>query len=115
MTEKNSEFIEQIILKANSAITPTCEIKVKKFQEKPEGDGLWINGGFFVMEPGIFDYLQGDMDDIQWEKKPLLEIAQDGQLAAYRHHGFWKPMDALRDRIELEGLWNSGKSPWKVW
>ena len=53
--------------------------------------------------------------EIQWEKKPLLEIAQDGQLAAYRHHGFWKPMDALRDRIELEGLWNSGKSPWKVW
>lgn len=88
---------------------------VKNFQEKPDGDGMWINGGFFVMESGIFDYLKGDMDDIQWEKKPLAEIASDGQLAAYRHHGFWKAMDAMRDRIELEALWNSGKSPWKIW
>ena len=88
---------------------------VQNFQEKPEGDGFWINGGFFVMEPGIFDYLNGEMDAIQWEKKPLIEIAQDGQLAAYQHYGFWKPMDALRDRIELEELWNSGKSPWKIW
>jgi glucose-1-phosphate cytidylyltransferase len=88
---------------------------VKNFQEKPEGDGLWINGGFFVLEPDIFEYMSGEMDDVQWEKKPLLEIAQAGQLAAYRHHGFWKPMDALRDRMELETLWNSGKSPWKVW
>jgi len=88
---------------------------VKTFQEKPEGDGMWINGGFFVLEPGIFDYLEGDMDDIQWEKKPLVEIAHAGQLVAYRHTGFWKPMDALRDRIELEGLWKSGGAPWKRW
>lgn len=88
---------------------------VKSFQEKPDGDGLWINGGFFVMEPDIFKFLAGDMDDVQWEKKPLLEIAKAGQLAAYRHNGFWKPMDALRDRMELETLWNSGKSPWKIW
>jgi glucose-1-phosphate cytidylyltransferase len=88
---------------------------IKSFQEKPEGDGMWINGGFFVMEAGIFNYLEGDMDDIQWEKKPLVEIAQDGQLAAYKHYGFWKPMDAMRDRIELETLWNSGKAPWKLW
>jgi glucose-1-phosphate cytidylyltransferase len=88
---------------------------VKYFQEKPDGDGLWINGGFFVMDPKIFEYLQGDMDDIQWEKKPLVEIANDGQLMAYRHHGFWKSMDAMRDRIELESLWNSGNSPWKTW
>ena len=88
---------------------------VDHFVEKPQGDGMWINGGFFVLEPGIFKYLEGDMDNIQWEKKPLIEIAKDKQLMAYRHHGFWKPMDALRDRIELEQLWNSGKAEWKIW
>lgn len=88
---------------------------VSYFVEKPEGDGLWINGGFFVMEPGIFNYLEGDVDDIQWEKKPLIEIANDKQLAAFKHHGFWKPMDAMRDRIELEQLWNNGHAKWKVW
>lgn len=88
---------------------------VTHFVEKPQGDGMWINGGFFVLEPGIFRYLREDMDDIQWENKPLKEIAQDGQLAAYKHVGFWKPMDALRDRIELEQLWSSGKAKWKIW
>ena len=88
---------------------------VEHFVEKPQGDGMWINGGFFVLESGIFSYLQGDMDEVQWEKKPLSEIANDGQLAAYRHHGFWKSMDALRDRIELEQLWNNGNAPWKLW
>jgi len=88
---------------------------VDHFVEKPQGDGMWINGGFFVLEPGIFDYLEGDMDDIQWEKKPLIEIANDGQLSAFKHHGFWKPMDALRDRIELEQLWSTGEAKWKIW
>jgi len=88
---------------------------VKHFVEKPQGDGMWINGGFFVLEPGIFKYLDGDMDDIQWENKPLKEIANDGQLAAYKHTGFWKPMDALRDRIELEQLWSDGEAKWKIW
>ncbi|MFC4233167.1 glucose-1-phosphate cytidylyltransferase [Parasediminibacterium paludis] len=88
---------------------------VEYFVEKPQGDGMWINGGFFVLEPGIFKYLEGDMDDIQWEKRPLIDIANNGQLAAYKHHGFWKPMDALRDRIELEQLWNSGNAKWKIW
>ena len=88
---------------------------IESFQEKPEGDGMWINGGFFVLEPGIFKYLEGNMDSIQWEKKPLLEIVADGELCAYKHAGFWKCMDALRDRIELEDMWNSGKAPWKVW
>ncbi len=88
---------------------------VQHFVEKPQGDGMWINGGFFVLEPGIFDYLDGDMDDVQWEKKPLIEIAEDGQLGAYKHSGFWKPMDALRDRIELEQLWSSGEAKWKIW
>lgn len=88
---------------------------VKNFEEKPDGDGMWINGGFFVMQPEVFDYLEGDMDNVQWEKDPLARIAKDGQLAAYRHEGFWKCMDALRDRIELESLWNSPKCPWKTW
>lgn len=88
---------------------------VDHFVEKPQGDGMWINGGFFVLEPGIFNYLEGDMDKVQWEKKPLIEIANDKQLVSFRHKGFWKPMDALRDRIELENLWNSGKAEWKIW
>ena len=76
---------------------------------------MWINGGFFVLEPEIFRYLGENADEIQWEKGPLVEIAEIGQLAAYRHEGFWKCMDALRDRIELESLWNFGNAPWKVW
>lgn len=88
---------------------------VTKFQEKPEGDGVWINGGFFVLEPGIFKYLDGNMDTIQWEKKPLIDIANDGQLNAFRHNGFWKCMDAMRDKIELEELWETQKAPWKIW
>ncbi|MGN8059908.1 glucose-1-phosphate cytidylyltransferase [Pedobacter sp. 22163] len=89
--------------------------KVNHFVEKPQGDGMWINGGFFVLEPGIFKYLEGDMDTIQWENVPLKEIANDGELAAFKHPGFWKPMDALRDRIELEQLWSSGEAKWKIW
>ena len=88
---------------------------VGSFIEKPSGDGMWINGGFFVLEPGIFNYLEGDMDKIQWEKGPLGSIAKDGELAAYKHYGFWKCMDALRDRVELEEMWNSQNAKWKIW
>jgi glucose-1-phosphate cytidylyltransferase len=88
---------------------------VTKFQEKPTTDGIWINGGFFVLEPGIFKYLQGNMDLIQWEKKPLIDIAHDGQLSAYSHTGFWKCMDAIRDKVELESLWATDKPDWKIW
>jgi glucose-1-phosphate cytidylyltransferase len=88
---------------------------VTQFQEKPKGDGAWINAGFFVIEPGIFNYLQGNMDTIQWERQPLSNIANDNQLAAYRHTGFWRCMDAMRDKIELEELWESSKAPWKIW
>ena len=69
----------------------------------------------FVLEPEIFNYLEGDMTSIQWEKKPLIDIAKDGQLAAYKHYGYWKCMDAIRDKIELEEEWNTGKAKWKVW
>ena len=88
---------------------------VSNFVEKPMGDGVWINGGFFVLEPGIFDHLKEDMTDVQWEKKPLIDIVNDGELAFYKHHGFWKCMDALRDKIELDSLWESGNAKWKIW
>jgi len=87
--------------------------KVASFLEKPVGDGAWINGGFFVLEPGIFDYIRGD--ETLWEQDPLESLAKDGCLYAYKHHGFWRPMDTLRDKRELEELWMSGKAPWKTW
>lgn len=87
--------------------------KVKEFEEKPKGDGAWVNGGFFVLEPQIFDYIEGD--ETIWEKEPLENLAKDGQLMAYKHTGFWKPMDTLRDKRELELLWQSGNPPWKIW
>lgn len=86
---------------------------IVRFEEKPKGDSTWINGGFFVLEPHVFDYIEGD--DTIWEKKPLEQLAGVGQLAAYRHEGFWQPLDTLRDKNLLEELWNSGKAPWKVW
>jgi len=89
--------------------------EVEHFKEKPMGDGMWINGGFFVLEAGIFKYLEGDVMDVQWEKEPLANIANDNQLAAYKHNGFWKCMDALRDRQELEEMWSSGNAKWKTW
>ncbi|WP_027483714.1 glucose-1-phosphate cytidylyltransferase [Deinococcus pimensis] len=86
---------------------------VRSFQEKPNGDGAWINGGFFVLEPGVIDYIEGD--DTTWEAEPLRDLARDGQLDAYRHSDFWQPMDTLRDKHYLEGLWSGGRAPWKVW
>ncbi|MCC6817004.1 MAG: glucose-1-phosphate cytidylyltransferase [Saprospiraceae bacterium] len=88
---------------------------VGQFSEKPEEDGMWINAGYFVMEPDVFQFLNDDVDAVQWEKGPLLKIAESGQLGAYKHRGFWKCMDAMRDRIELEELWNSNKAEWKIW
>jgi glucose-1-phosphate cytidylyltransferase len=89
--------------------------EVINFVEKPSGDGMWINGGFFVLEPEVFKYLSGNIENVQWEREPLTSIAADNQLAAYKHYGFWKCMDALRDRLELEELWNSGNAKWKIW
>jgi glucose-1-phosphate cytidylyltransferase len=89
------------------------EPRVERFREKPQGDGAWINGGFFVLEPQAIDYIEGDTTI--WEREPLQRLARDGQLAAYRHSGFWHPMDTLRDRHNLESMWNAGNAPWKVW
>ena len=87
--------------------------KVNSFLEKPKGDNNWINAGYFVLEPDIFDYIEGD--STHWEKEPLETLAKKDQLVAYKHTGFWKPMDTLRDKLELERLWNINKAPWKVW
>lgn len=87
--------------------------KVISFQEKPAGDGSWINGGFMVLEPGVVGRIAGDATI--FEKEPLDGLADDGELIAYRHSGFWQPMDTLRDKLHLEELWNSGRAAWKVW
>ena len=86
--------------------------KVSSFIEKPRGDGAWINGGFFILEPEIFKYIEND--SVIWEKEPLEKLAKDSQLNAYKHSGFWKCMDTLRDKIELEQFWNTGNAPWKL-
>jgi len=87
---------------------------VASFQEKPAGDGAWINAGFFVLEPKIFDYIT-EGDATIWERAPLENLAKDHQLDAYNHTGFWRPMDTLRDKLELERLWSTERAPWKVW
>jgi glucose-1-phosphate cytidylyltransferase len=87
--------------------------KVQSFKEKPKGDGGMINGGFFVLSPQVIELIDGD--DCIWERAPLETLAERGQLAAYQHHGFWQPMDTLRDKTYLEELWQGGKAPWKTW
>jgi glucose-1-phosphate cytidylyltransferase len=86
---------------------------VKHFDEKPVGDGAWINGGFFVLSPKVFDYIEGD--ETSWELEPLSRLAREGELHAFLHRGFWQPMDTLREKNHLERLWESGKAPWKTW
>jgi glucose-1-phosphate cytidylyltransferase len=87
--------------------------KILAFEEKPKGDGGWINGGFFVLSPKVLDYVAGD--DTVWERSPMEGLANAGQLGAYFHRGFWQPMDTLRDKNHLEDLWTGGSAPWKKW
>jgi len=87
--------------------------EVSSFQEKPDGDGVWINGGFFVLQPNVFDYIAGEKT--LFEREPLQNLAEDHQLRAFRHQGFWQPMDTLREKNLLEDLWQKGQAPWKVW
>jgi glucose-1-phosphate cytidylyltransferase len=89
--------------------------EVIAFREKAKDEGKWINGGFFMLKPDVFRYLEGDVNNIMWEDDPLERLTADRQLAAYKHRGFWKCMDALRDKIELEALWQSGQAKWKIW
>jgi glucose-1-phosphate cytidylyltransferase len=86
---------------------------IQSFQEKPTGDGAWINGGFFVLSPKVLELIKSD--DMVWEKEPLEKLAKTDQLQAFFHRGFWQPMDTLRDKTLLEDLWNSGTAPWKIW
>ena len=88
---------------------------VTHFQEKPRGDGAWVNGGFFVCKASALEYIKGDGAEMAWEADPLEGLARDRNLAAYFHRGFWQPMDTLRDKQHLEELWNGGAAPWKVW
>jgi len=89
------------------------ETKISTFEEKPEGDGAWINGGFFVLEPQVLDYIAGD--ETVWEREPMESLAREGNLAAYKHRAYWQNMDSLRDKIVLESQWNSGSPSWKIW
>ncbi|MHB8846763.1 MAG: glucose-1-phosphate cytidylyltransferase [Nitrospirota bacterium] len=95
------------------ALNLDADGSVQSFVEKPKGDGSWINGGFFVLEPGVFSYIAAD--ETVWEKEPLEKLAAEGQMVAHLHKGFWQPMDTLRDKNHLEALWKSEKAPWKVW
>jgi glucose-1-phosphate cytidylyltransferase len=87
--------------------------KIEHFREKPIGDDAWVNGGYFVVEPDVMEYIEGDQST--WEREPMQRLAADGQLSAYRHFGFWQSMDTLRDRHVLEELWKSGNAPWMIW
>ena len=87
--------------------------RITSFTEKPIGDGAWINGGFFVLEPKVFDYIEND--ETIWEKQPLEKLASENQLSAFKHNGFWQPLDTLRDKNLLEDMWSSGNAPWKKW
>lgn len=89
------------------------DTKVPSFREKPQGDGAWINGGFFVLEPQVFDYIEDE--STIFEQEPMKRLAHEGQLSAYKHTGFWQCMDTLRDKHVLEDFWSTGKAPWKVW
>lgn len=87
--------------------------RIESFQEKPHGDGAWVNGGFFVLSPRVLDYIDGD--HTVWEREPMERLARDGEMMAFFHDRFWQPMDTLRDKNYLEELWASGKAPWKIW
>ncbi|GAV19735.1 glucose-1-phosphate cytidylyltransferase [Mariprofundus micogutta] len=87
--------------------------KICAFDEKPQGDGSWVNGGYFVLSPEVLNYIDGDQTT--WESAPLQQLAADGELSAFQHSDFWHPMDTLRDKVHLEELWESSKAPWKVW
>ena len=86
--------------------------KIEKFEEKTQGDGGWINGGFFVLEPDVFELIEGDAT--VWEREPLEALAKNGELSAWFHRGFWRPMDTMRDKMALEKMWQAGSAPWKA-
>lgn len=113
--KKSGKLITMTAVKPSGrfgALTINENNTITSFQEKPQGDGAWINGGFFVCEPQVLDYIKGD---VYFEQAPLEKLAKDGQLHAYKHSGFWQPMDTLKDKKLLTDLWYSGQAPWKKW
>jgi glucose-1-phosphate cytidylyltransferase len=96
------------------ALSLSDDSSVSTFLEKPKGDGAWINGGFFVVEPKAFDYIKNG-DSTIWEREPLEGLSKDNQLIAYKHYGFWHPMDTLKDKSDLEKNWNSNNCEWRIW
>jgi len=96
------------------ALDITTSNEITSFKEKPQGDGAWINGGYFVCQPEVFSYIT-EGDSTIWERKPLEKLAKEGQLNAYKFDGFWKPMDTLRDKLELNDMWATNKAPWRIW
>ncbi len=92
---------------------PEKETRILSFREKVKGDGAWINGGYFVLEPQVLDYIRDD--STIWEQEPMRDLAEEGQLSAFKHHGYWQNMDTLRDKYVLEEIWQAGKAPWKTW
>ncbi len=97
------------------ALSINSNNQITSFKEKPAGDGAWINGGFFVCQPEVFDFIEANNPKEIFERRPLESIANAGQLSAYKHSGFWRPMDTLRDKLELEEMWETDNAPWKVW
>ncbi len=95
------------------SVSINSNYEVTNFQEKPRGDGGWINGGFFILEPSVLSYIKSSQT--MWEEEPLKNLSKNGELSAYKHEGFWHPMDTLRDKNYLNKLWESNKAPWKVW
>jgi glucose-1-phosphate cytidylyltransferase len=92
---------------------PEKETRIHSFREKLKGDGAWINGGYFVLEPQVIDYIRDD--STVWEQEPMRDLAEGGMLSAFQHHGYWQNMDTLHDKNILEEIWHSGKAPWKIW
>jgi glucose-1-phosphate cytidylyltransferase len=127
LSNVNLNLLEQFHLKSNKMVSVTAvqptgrfgslsikeEDNITTFLEKPPGDNFWINGGFFVMEPDVFDFIKGDQTI--WEREPLEQISNINQLIAFKHNGFWHPMDTLRDKNYLNELWKSGNAPWRLW
>jgi glucose-1-phosphate cytidylyltransferase len=114
--EKNKKYVTVTAVQPESRfgiLDINAASEVRSFMEKPKGESGWINGGFFVCQPEIFDYLEGDQTI--WEREPLESIARDNQLCAFKHEGFWKPMDSLKDKKDLNQLWESGEAEWKTW
>lgn len=116
--EKSGRYLTLTAVKPSGkfgALDIEADGTISSFQEKPDGDGSWINGGFMVCEPNVFDYIEPNREDIIFERTPLERLANDGQLNSYKHMGFWKPMDTLKDKKDLTEMWQKEQAPWAIW